>query len=417
MSEKTPGRGSSTPTPLAGGRLNGLDHLRAFAITYVVLNHYGTLFPHPRWVEGLGSFGWTGVDLFFTLSGYLMGGQLMRRLAQGQRVRARAFYLNRFFRIIPAYWFTVAIYFTVPPAREFPLIPPLWKFLTFTQNLGFNPELGHAFSHAWSLCVEEHFYLFLPVFLAFLGSGKMHGRRWSVSSVIFILVGGMVLRAVIWWKCVDHAYFPSWYEQIYCPTYDRLDGLLVGVSAAAFQIYVPTQWQSLTRRWPLLLAGSGFFLFAGYLLSTDRTSLVFTVIGFPTIATGYGLLLVAALSPGCFLHRTRLAVTNRVALWSYSLYLIHKVVVHVVQSECGQTGLDQSSTRVFVISIVVSLFAAWIMYRLLERPFLVLRDALLGGRPLQADHKNNSKGGLHERQMHRHAGQRDEMIHNVDGGE
>jgi len=47
----------------------------------------------------------------------------------------------------------------------------------------------------------------------------------------------------------------------------------------------------------------------------------------------------------------------------------------------------------------------------------VLRDALLGGRPLQADHKNNSKGGLHERQMHRHAGQRDEMIHNVDGGE
>jgi peptidoglycan/LPS O-acetylase OafA/YrhL len=92
-------------------------------------------------------------------------------------------------------------------------------------------------------------------------------------------------------------------------------------------------------------------------------------------------------------------------------------VVHVVQSECGQTGLDQSSTRVFVISIVVSLFAAWIMYRLLERPFLVLRDALLGGRPLQADHKNNSKGGLHERQMHRHAGQRDEMIHNVDGGE
>jgi peptidoglycan/LPS O-acetylase OafA/YrhL len=75
----------------SGSRLNGLDHLRAFAIAYVFVAHYSTLFPHPKWLEGIGSFGWTGVDLFFVLSGYLIGGQLLRSIAAQQRTLISAF--------------------------------------------------------------------------------------------------------------------------------------------------------------------------------------------------------------------------------------------------------------------------------------------------------------------------------------
>src|ERR1700761_8492861 len=92
------------------GRLNGLDHLRAFAITSVLLYHYGSLFPHPSWLGKPASFGWTGVDLFFVLSGYLMGTQLLRQLAKTKHLRISEFYAKRFFRIIPAYAVVVAAY-------------------------------------------------------------------------------------------------------------------------------------------------------------------------------------------------------------------------------------------------------------------------------------------------------------------
>jgi peptidoglycan/LPS O-acetylase OafA/YrhL len=67
-------------------RLNGLDHLRALAISYVFIYHYAVLFKHPAWLGPLANFGWSGVDLFFVLSGYLIGGQLLGRVAGGQEI-------------------------------------------------------------------------------------------------------------------------------------------------------------------------------------------------------------------------------------------------------------------------------------------------------------------------------------------
>src|ERR1043166_4950156 len=112
-----------------------LDHLRALAITLVFIYHY-RLFPHPEWVDTIGSFGWTGVDLFFVLSGYLIAGQLFSQVHQYGRISLGDFYLKRFFRIIPAYLAVVAVYFSIPTFREVEALAPLWKFLTFTQNLG-----------------------------------------------------------------------------------------------------------------------------------------------------------------------------------------------------------------------------------------------------------------------------------------
>jgi peptidoglycan/LPS O-acetylase OafA/YrhL len=132
-------------------RLNGLDHLRAFAIAYVFLFHYKNLAPHPKWLEAVGSFGWSGVDLFFVLSGYLIGGQLLAVQAAGRPLALGDFYIKRFFRIVPVYLVLVALYFLVPAFREIPTITPLWKFLTFTQNFANArqwDETPHVVSHA-----------------------------------------------------------------------------------------------------------------------------------------------------------------------------------------------------------------------------------------------------------------------------
>lgn len=147
-------------------KLYGLDHLRAFAILYVFLFHYFILSEgQPQWLPDIAKFGWTGVDLFFVLSGFLISSQLFFQIKQGQNISLKQFFLKRFFRIIPVFLVSLGLYFGFPFFREKESLPPLWKFLTFTQNLGLNLKDFGTFSHAWSLCVEEHFYLILPLIL------------------------------------------------------------------------------------------------------------------------------------------------------------------------------------------------------------------------------------------------------------
>jgi peptidoglycan/LPS O-acetylase OafA/YrhL len=89
-------------------RLHGLDHLRAIAIVLVVLFHYEFYYGVPEWLATFSSFGWSGVDLFFVLSGYLITDKLFRELDARGRIDFKGFYLNRFLRIIPAYLAVVA---------------------------------------------------------------------------------------------------------------------------------------------------------------------------------------------------------------------------------------------------------------------------------------------------------------------
>ncbi len=92
-------------------RWYGLDHLRAAAIIVVLMYHYRA-FKHPQWIDEVGRFGWTGVDLFFVLSGFLISGQLFKEIEKKGKFSVNIFYIKRFFRIIPAYFFTLFLYFT-----------------------------------------------------------------------------------------------------------------------------------------------------------------------------------------------------------------------------------------------------------------------------------------------------------------
>src|ERR1700750_1949584 len=117
--------------PESQDKLFGLDHLRALEILLVVGVHYYPLFPHPRWTQCFLQLGWTGVDLFFVLSGFLISSQLFAQIKKGRGVSLKTFYIKRFFRILPIYFFIVAVYFLFPFFREKEALAPLWKFLTF----------------------------------------------------------------------------------------------------------------------------------------------------------------------------------------------------------------------------------------------------------------------------------------------
>src|SRR3954468_7131740 len=171
-------------------RQPGLDLLRAIAIIVVVIYHAALFgFKLPGRVD---RFGWIGVDLFFVLSGYLIGGQLLAPLARDRRINLGRFFARRALRIMPAYFAILAVYFLLPPWREYPeMSQPLWKFLLSVQNIALHG--GTAFSHAWSLAVEDQFYLALPFLLLFL----YRRPRAAIIVPCLIVVGGIALRAFV----------------------------------------------------------------------------------------------------------------------------------------------------------------------------------------------------------------------------
>src|SRR5438445_9764005 len=141
-------------------RQPGLDLLRALAIIVVVIYHAALFgFKLPGRVD---RFGWIGVDLFFVLSGYLIGGQLLAPLAREKSIKLGSFFARRVLRIMPAYFVILAVYFLLPSWREYPeMSQPLWKFLLSVQNIALHG--GTAFSHAWSLALDVQFYLVIPL--------------------------------------------------------------------------------------------------------------------------------------------------------------------------------------------------------------------------------------------------------------
>jgi len=156
-------------------RQPGLDLLRTAAILLVAVFHIH-LEHAPRFLLPVQQCGWMGVDLFFVLSGYLIGSQLLRPYTRNAVPSVRLFFLRRAFRVLPAFLVVLFVYFLFPAFRERPNLPDLWRFLTFTQNFGL--QAPAAFSHDWSLCVEEHFYLVLPLLFLWL-MRKPNLRRFT----------------------------------------------------------------------------------------------------------------------------------------------------------------------------------------------------------------------------------------------
>jgi peptidoglycan/LPS O-acetylase OafA/YrhL len=359
-------------------RAPGLDLLRATAIAAVMLYHISSHgIAMPAWVE----HGWMGVDLFFVLSGYLIGWQVLRQYALGDQPRWGRFIFSRALRVLPAYYAVLALYALLPGWREADGLQPLWKYFTFTLNLFPDWQRGRAYSHAWSLCVEEHFYLLFPIVVWLLAR---RSRSAIVVAVTISLVGGgMLLRAWLWQHEVapqldagnTAAAMSRFVEAIYNPTYARLDGLLDGVVLAALRAFRPGWWAFLLERARLLLM-LGLAILA-CCIRIDGFSPTGAVFLFPLVALGCACLLVGALSPVTWLGRQPLPGTRLVAVLAFSLYLTHREVYGWLDGWLPGLG-ERAPPVAFFIYCLASLAVAALLYLGIERPGLRLRERWLG---------------------------------------
>ena len=353
----------------------GLDLLRAIAIVWVMVFH-----SYLAGYKGGGVLrwsGWMGVDLFFALSGFLIGSQVFTPLAKGQRFDSVDFYLRRSFRTLPAYFVVLAVYLAWPSLREVPRMMPAWQFLTYTLNLLIDPSRV-AFSHAWSLCVEEHFYLLFPalaVLLAWRGS-----LRWSVMLIAALVLGGMVLRAGLWLHFIEPVQQTggnvngSYLRFLYYPTYARIDDLLAGVVLAAMRSYGTNVWAWIERHANVGAAlGATLLVLCMLGFNGHREGFAANVFGYPVLAVAMMALVAAAACEGGVLARLRVPGASWVATVSYSLYLSHVMVYGQLHGRFAP-WVDGHGIWTALIYVAGVLGVGAALHYAVERPFLSLRE-------------------------------------------
>jgi peptidoglycan/LPS O-acetylase OafA/YrhL len=362
-------------------KLYGLDHLRALAIIVVFFFHYFIVTRgQPQWLPNVASFGWTGVDLFFVLSGFLISSQLFYQIKQEQLISFRIFFIKRFFRIVPAFLVTVGIYYCFPAFRERESLPPLWKVLTFTQNLGLDVKDFGTFSHGWSLCVEEHFYLFLPAVLIFLQKSKLFAKSYWLLILLFLF--GFVVRLYSF----NYLYLPKieddyswmyWHKYIYYPTYSRLDGLLVGVSIAVIYVFLPNFYGKISKYGNQFVLLGLCVLTGAYFLCENQQTFNASIFGFPLIAFGFGFLVLGAISPTSFLYGWKSEITTFIAKLSFAIYLTHKGIIHLTNNLFGKFDID--SNLMLAICVITCILGAYLLHMTIEKPFMKLRNKIITG--------------------------------------
>jgi peptidoglycan/LPS O-acetylase OafA/YrhL len=272
----------------------------------------------------------------------------------------------------------LAAYLLVPALNE-KSTAPLWRFLSFTQNIGLH--YGETFTHSWSLCIEEQFYVVLPIAVLLI-AGLTRSVRAGWAAMILAVLAGITVRGVAWWAHGQNHMNPLDYsEHIYYSSFGRADELLFGVAIATLKNFHGEFYQRLLRHGNLLLAVGVLTvtvvcaLFLNY-MRIDGYGYTFAVstFGYSALAASFAILTLAALSPNSWLSRIRIPGAEKLALWSYAIYLAHKPVFKLLRTSMEPWHIDINAPLGIAIIMFAGMFAGWLLYLLVESPFMALRQ-------------------------------------------
>ncbi len=368
---------TSTPAPRLPPYSDALTGLRGIAALWVLVFHLWQFMGGPRLAVGpvdftpLAARGHFGVDLFFVLSGYLIGGAWVIARLGGPAVPMGTFWKRRFLRVFPAYWAQWAVLALLAwwSAKPFPLDA---TGAVLSATLTFNLVQNEAALNPvwWSLPVEWNFYLVVPLMALLFAT-----RRALPPPLVVLVLASVVFRAVLWWSI--HAYgadaveFYRWVIQL--P--GRLDQFALGMLAA----HALAQGRGGSER-ILLLAGGVATLVLVWLGHragnvVDRAIAPWLFFQFALFGCAFAALVAAAA-----LSRTRavrLLLANRPLVFlgtiSYSLYLWHYPVLQWLRSWARAQEIPLSDWRWATGAVVCGIGLSALSYVLTERPFLPRR--------------------------------------------
>lgn len=359
---------STSPLPLTGKGRNApqyyspqLDGLR-FVAALLVFYHHSWALPG---LGGLRAYGWIGVDLFLSISAFLLTRLLMLEFERWGNIGLSSFFVRRALRIWPLYFVFATFVCAIALVRqEIPLLAALgtWlSFVTFTHNIlvalhGYS-SIDFA-AHLWTISLEEQAYLILPVFLLLTLR-----RSWTLGSFAWccaLLIGGLIgLRALLVAGGMPHPFI--WVLPL------RADSFLLGMLAAM-----------LARPAGNVIALAVFALGSGVIASTALFPNInqpglYQIFGYTSLAVGCALVVWAA--QAAIFGRSWLgaAPARYLGKISYGIYVYHLICIEISHTIFLRVGLESSGAH-FAASLLLTIAVSSVSYRFLERPFLLVKE-------------------------------------------
>jgi len=359
-------------------RIYGLDILRALAILFVVIGHGAYLMPPARY-KYVNYFVFDGVSIFFVLSGFLIGGILIKILNNhGLNIKLILnFWKRRWFRTLPNYFLILTVLLILSALfKEDFVVTDKWEYYLFIQNLFTKHPI--FFPEAWSLSIEEWFYLLLPILL-FIWIKLF---KLSINKALLITAIGIIVCVTLFryyrYENLEINNLIAWDKTFRKQVFTRLDSLMFGVIGAYIFYNYKAFWQRYKKL--LLVVGIALFLISRYnFFGFHPWGFYSCVFSFTTVsvATLFLLPYLSGLKNGKgFVYK----FLTYISLISYSMYLINLILVQKwLLGSINWEPVEQFNGYLFLLS---RYFLYWVftvgisilLYKYFEIPVMNLRD-------------------------------------------
>lgn len=359
-------------------RIFGLDVVRASAILFVVFSHlfYVVDSYNPTFIAISGVFGYFGVEVFFVLSGFLIGTILLKQYLSNQFnfTEIKTFLKRRWFRTLPAYYLVLILNITLAVTFHYEY-GSWWKYFLFVQNLVIYDI--PFFRESWSLSVEEWTYLLIP-FILFFGSkvfkmSKKHSFLIVILGLIFVF---HVFRYYAY-SNLEINEMDVWNTKIKSTVIYRIDAILFGFIVAWIHYFYKYFLYNL--RVYLLIIAAHLFVLQFAVLNVLRFDLILTPLYFKVFYFTLTSIIVALGLPFFIGWKSTFSFVRKpvefISKISYSMYLLHySVVAALLKYILSVYNLHFSTFLILILYLTITFLAAYFLYRFFEKPIMNLRD-------------------------------------------
>lgn len=366
--------------PHSNNRIFGLDVWRSKAILLVLCSHILWIYPEKKsFVSDLfKQFGFWGVEMFFVLSGFLIGKILLDLFVKREfTIQTVVFFLKRrWFRTLPNYFLVLILNVFIGIYFEFDL-SEIWKYFFFLQN--FISSMPSVFPESWSLSVEEFTYLLTPLFLfvfQFVFKTKDKLKVFLINILALILF--FLIAKVLYNFFAEQNSMGIWNDNLKSVVIYRIDSILIGILAAWVYIKLPLFWTTYKIEMMflgLLLLSFLFLGLAKFNITIEAQPFFWNVVYMPMTSVSFALFL-----PFCEQFREAPDWLKKpftfISKISYSIYLIHySLILFLLKKYIDTASFSMMQLNCFTAGyLVVTFFLSYLLYRFYEKPIMDLRD-------------------------------------------
>ncbi|WP_158626872.1 acyltransferase [Flavobacterium sp. GT3R68] len=362
----------------SSNRVFGLDLMRATAILMVLCSHILWIYPHPNTLisQVFTLFGFWGVEIFFVLSGFLIG-RILYNLYMQEDFTIKTvlhFLKRRWFRTLPNYFLVLLLAIFLEWSIGYPL-KDLGFYFLFLQN--FASPMKPFFPESWSLSVEEFAYLITPFTLLSATFFKPKNKSKRFILVVILLIMVFFINKITYNFSTSNTTLTQWNLSLKAVVIYRIDAILIGIAASWISLNFTGLWEKQKINLAFLGCTLVVFKFVGvgyFHILIDSHPFFWNVLYLPFTSIIFALFL-PLLSNWKFETNPLTKPITFVSLISYSIYLMHySIILQMMKYFVDTTFFTTIQLHLFAFSyLIVTFFVSFLLYKYFEKPIMNLR--------------------------------------------